>query len=93
MSTFIVGDEIHFMGYRVAILTSDAPPTVIGEFEHGINNATLFENEEVEQDKVDKKMSEDFSLLYDKVAKMSRGGLLRLTDLAKLLELEGYNVK
>lgn len=93
MSTFIVGDEIHFMGYRVAILTSDAPPTVIGEFEDGINNGTLFEAHEVEQEKVDKKLSEDFSLLYDKVAKLSRGGLLRLQDLAKLLEAEGYDVK
>lgn len=91
--TYIVGDEIHFKGYRVAILTGDAPPSVLYAFEDGINNATLFEDEEVEQEKVDKKLSEDFSQLYDKVRKMSRGGLLRLTDLAKLLELEGYNVK
>jgi len=90
--TYIVGDEIHFQGYRVAILTTDAPPTVLGEFEDGVNNGTLFEAHEVEQEKVDKKMSEDFSLLYDKVAKLSRGGLLRLTELAKLLEAEGYNI-
>lgn len=93
MSTYIVGDEIHFQGYRVAILTNDAPPTVMGDFEHGVNNATLFENEEPAQEKIDKKLSEDFSQLYDKVAKMSRGGLLRLKDLAKLLEAEGYDVK
>jgi hypothetical protein len=91
--TYTVGDEIHFKGYRVAILTEDAPPSVMADFEHGINNATLFEHEEVEQEKVDKKLSEDFSLLYDKVTKISRGGLLRLSDLAKLLELEGYEVK
>lgn len=93
MTTYITGDEIHFKGYRVAILTTDAPPSVLGEFEWGLNNATLFESEEPEQEKVDKKLSEDFSLLYDKVTKMSRGGLLRLSDLAKLLELEGYDVK
>lgn len=91
--TQTVADEIWFQGYRVAILTADVPATVIGAFEDGINNGTLFEAHEVEQEKVDKKMSEDFSLLYDKVAALSRGGLLRLTDLAKLLEAEGYEVK
>ena len=93
MTTHTVADEIWFQGYRVAILTTDVPASVLGEFEDGINNGTLFEAHEVEQEKVDKKLSEDFSLLYDKVAKMSRGGLLRLADLAKLLEAEGYNVK
>lgn len=45
MSTYIVADELHFMGYRVAILTTDAPATVIGEFEDQINNGILFEHE------------------------------------------------
>lgn len=43
MSTFTVADEIHFQGYRVAILTSDAPATVIGTFEDHINAGTLFD--------------------------------------------------
>ncbi len=88
--TYTVGDEIHFRGYRVAILTEDAPPSVQSDFVDHINNGTLFEDHEVEQEKVDTKLSEDFTLLYDKVTKLSRGGLLRLTDLAKLLEAEGY---
>lgn len=90
--THTVGDEIYFRGYRVAILTGDAPPTVIGEFEDHINNGTLFEEHEVEQEKVDAKLSEDLRQLYDKVTKLSRGGLLRLADLAKLLEAEGYKI-
>lgn len=114
MSTFIVGDELHFQGYRVAILTTDAPPTVIGEFENQINNGTLFEADKYQCSECN---AEGFiphlhdCSLYEKpkkpnvvptggdteydcclddvqrVAKeYARGGLLKLTDLAKLCQ-------
>ena len=118
MSTFTVADEIHYQGYRVAILTADAPATVIGEFEDHINSGTLFENdkwkcedcnEEAEirhlhdckhykplekggkggetRDKVHAQ-AYDTALqdVEEEAKKLARGGLLKLTDLAKLLQ-------
>ena len=41
--THTVADEIHYQGYRVAILTTDVPATVIGSFEDHINAGTLFD--------------------------------------------------
>lgn len=90
--TYTVGDEIHFQGYRVAILTNDAPPTVLAEFTDGIDNATLFENEEPEQTKRDIDVSETLTRIYDKMVKHGRGGLLRLSDFAKLMQEEGINI-
>lgn len=110
MRTFIVADEIHFQGYRVAILTRDAPATVIEDFEDGINDGTLFNEDKYEcsecnekaeihhlQDcsqykpsEQDDKDREEFA--YDcclddvqgAAKEYARGGLLTLTDLAKL---------
>lgn len=116
--THTVADEIHYMGYRVAILTTDAPATVIGDFEDHINNGTLFENdkwkcsecnEEAELRHLHdcshyKPLEKDgkggqtratvedtaYDAAIDDVLegaqKMARGGLLKLTDLAKLLQ-------
>lgn len=115
MSTFTVADEIHFQGYRVAILTTDAPATVIGEFEGHINAGTLFEKDKFEcsecNEKAEIRHLHDCSQYvppskqgrgetrekveesaYDcclddvqRVAKeYARGGLLKLSDLAKL---------
>lgn len=116
MSTFIVADEIHHQGYRVAILTTDAPATVIGDFQDHINAGTLFENDKYEcsecNEKAEIRHLHDCSQYkppeqngkggetrekveesaYDcclddvqRVAKeYARGGLLTLTDLAKL---------
>jgi len=117
MSTFTVADEIHFQGYRVAILTTDVPATVIGAFEDHINAGTLFDadkhqcsqcnaeaiiphlhdcpqyvppgkpahgetRERVEESAYDCALDD-----VQRVAKeFARGGLLRLTDLAKLCQ-------
>lgn len=118
MSTFTVADEIHFQGYRVAILCSDVPATVIGTFEDHINAGTLFENdkwkceecnEEAEirhlhdckhykppekggkggetREKVEESAYDCALDDVQRVAKeYARGGLLKLTDLAKLLQ-------
>mgnify|MGYP003609080233 CR=1 FL=1 len=91
--THIVGDEIHFKGYRVAILTTDAPPTVLGDFTDAIQDGTLFEDEEPHQSKIDEKVSEVLYKLRDEAVKRSRGGLLRIEELAKLLKEEGFDVK
>jgi hypothetical protein len=118
MGTFTVADEIHYKGYRVAILTADAPATVIGDFEDHLNNGTLFENdkwkcsdcnEEAElrhlhdckhykppekngpggetRDKVEAGAYETaLQDVEEEAKKVARGGLLKLTDLAKLLQ-------
>lgn len=117
MSTFTVADEIHFMGYRVAILTADAPATVIGAFEDHINAGTLFENDKWQcsecnekaeirhlhdckhyvppakdgagetRDKVEAGAYETaLQDVEEEARKLARGGLLKLTDLAKLLQ-------
>lgn len=102
MSTFTVADEIYFQGYRVAILTTDAPATVIGEFEWGINNGTLFENYEAKLG-IDKNLTEDefkdkvtheaIQETYDAAKRIVRGGLLSLKDLARVLKEQGTEVK
>lgn len=102
MSTSIVADEILYDGYRVAILTNDAPATVLGEFEDGMNNGTLFEAEEVKVG-IDKNLSPDefkdqvtheaIQATYDIAKKLTRGGLLSLKDLARVLEQQGTQVK
>jgi hypothetical protein len=99
--TYIVGDEIHFLGYRVAILTADAPPTILGHFEDGVNNATLFENapihgidKDVTADELKDRVSiEACQLFYDTAKKIARGGLLSLKDLRKVLEAQGNTIE
>lgn len=116
--THTVADEIHFQGYRVAILCTDLPATVIGTFEDHINAGTLFDadkfqcsecnaeaiiphlhdckqyqplekggkggetREKVEESAYDCALSD-----VERVAReYARGGLLKLTDLAKLIQ-------
>ncbi|MAS67322.1 MAG: hypothetical protein CMK82_11080 [Pseudomonadales bacterium] len=100
MSTYIVGDEIHFRGYRVAILTADAPPTVLGDFEDGVNNDTLFEEPKLGIDKnltpdefKDQVTHEAIQETYDAAKRIARGGLLSLKDLARVLKEQGTDVK
>lgn len=114
MSTFTVADEIHFQGYRVAILTTDAPATVIGNFEDHINAGTLFDADKYQcsqcnaeaiiphlhdcpqyqppklgagetRESIEDTAYDDALADVEQVAKeYARGGLLKLTDLAKL---------
>lgn len=116
MSTFTVADEIHFQGYRVAILTTDAPATVIGAFEDHINAGTLFDADKFQcsecnaeaviphlhdckqyqplekngkggetRQRVEDTAYDDALADVEQAAKeYARGGLLKLTDLAKL---------
>jgi hypothetical protein len=116
MSTFTVADEIHFQGYRVAILTTDAPATVIGLFEDHINAGTLFDADKYQCSECNAeaviphlhdckqyqppekggkggetraKVEESaYDCCLDDVQRVAkeyaRGGLLKLTDLAKL---------
>ena len=113
--THTVADEIHYQGYRVAILTTDAPATVIGSFEDHINAGTLFDADKYQcsqcnaeaiiphlhdcpqyvppgkqghgetREKVEDTAYDDALADVEQVAKeYARGGLLKLTDLAKL---------
>lgn len=101
MTTHIVADEIMYQGYRVAILTNDAPATVLGDFEDGMNNATLFECEA--KMGIDKNLTQDefkdqvtheaLQETYDAAKKIARGGLLSLKDLARVLKEQGTEVK
>lgn len=116
--THTVADEIIFQGYRVAILTDDAPATVLGAFEDHINAGTLFDadkfqcsecNEEAviphlhdcsQYKPLEKggkggetraKVEESaYDCCLDDVQRVAkeyaRGGLLKLTDLAKLCQ-------
>lgn len=117
MSTFTVADEIHFQGYRVAILTTDAPATVIGAFEDHINAGTLFDADKHQcsqcnaeaviphlhdcpqyvppskqgQGETRERVEESaYDCCLDDVQRVAkeyaRGGLLKLTDLAKLCQ-------
>lgn len=100
MSTHIVADEIIFQGYRVAILTEDAPATVLGDFEDGMNNGTLFEasnlgiGKNLTQDEFkDQVSSEAVQEVFDTAKRIARGGLLSLKDLRKVLEAQGNKLK
>jgi len=94
--THIVADEIYFQGYRVAILTEDAPATVLGDFEDGMNSGTLFEvldtknKEGMTQDEVKDTVScETVQEVWEIAKRAARGGLLNLKDFRKLLEAQG----
>lgn len=42
----VIGDEIHFDGYLVAILVATGiPASTLAEFEHGMNSGELFDGE------------------------------------------------
>lgn len=100
MSAQIIADEIHFMGYVVGILAqTGVPATVMGEFEHGMNNGTLFEDEpqlcdecanEIERGgpaEPDPDAYDDALTDIERTAKeYAKNGLLRLTDLATIIK-------
>lgn len=94
MSTHIVADEIYFQGYRVAILTTDVPATVMGDFEFGMNNATLFEAEpkiegQAPDEVKDQVANETVQAVWDIAKGCTRGGLLNLKEFRKVLEAQG----
>lgn len=68
----IVGDEIRHDGQLVAILTTGVPPTMMDRFTEALDNG-----------------EGDGSAVLDKLEKQAgeaaRGGLLLLTDLAKIV--------
>ena len=94
--THIVADEIIYKGYRVAILTEDAPATILGEFVDGMDSGTLFEpanlgiDKNLSQDEFkDQVSNEAVQAVWDTAKKHARGGLLNLKDFRKLLEAQG----
>lgn len=98
MSTHIVADEVWFMGYRVAILTEGVPATVMGDFEDGINNGTLFEPTKEEagtarDEVIDQAAVETVQAIWDIAKGAARGGLLNLKEFRKVLEAQGNTIE
>ncbi len=94
MSTRVVADEVWFMGYRVALLTTDVPATVRGDFKFGMNNGTLFEIEPRIEGRTADELKDQVSLeavqaVWEIAKGAARGGLLNLKEFRKLLEAQG----
>ena len=87
--THIVGDEIWHLGYRVAVLTDDVPSSAMGNFEDGINNATLFEDDARQwpsrDEQIDEATTESAQGIFNALKKLARGGLLNLKDVRKAM--------
>lgn len=76
----VIGDELHFDGMLVAILTDNAPPTHLGRFvdliEHG---------EEKDEDKPEPSDDTVLDQLWSDATDSAKGGLLRMADLANIV--------
>lgn len=78
----VIGDELHFDGMLVAIMTDNAPPTHLGRFvdliEHG-------EEKQAEDDKPEPSEETVLDALWSKATDSAKGGLLRMGDLANII--------
>jgi hypothetical protein len=91
MDIQIIADEIHADGYLVARLSAKGvPATVLDEFEHHLENATL--HEEACDGDADTPESVDFAIdssldeLLKQANAFAKGGLLTLDELGKLVQ-------
>lgn len=72
MTIQLIGDEIHFDGGLVAILTTNAAPSHLARFTDALEEAG--DNGHAVLGKLEKQAGES-----------ARGGLLRMSDLAKII--------
>jgi hypothetical protein len=93
MDIQVIADEIHADGYLVARLSAaGVPSTVLGEFEHLLQGATLGEQPEACDGDSDTSESVDFAIdgaldeLLKRANAFAKGGLLTLGELGKLVQ-------
>lgn len=93
MDIQIIADEIHADGYLVARLSAaGVPSTVLGEFEHLLQGATLGEQPEAcdgdgdTPESVDFVVDETLDNLLKRANAFAKGGLLTLGELGKLVQ-------
>lgn len=88
--THVFDDEIEFQGYTVAILAQrNVPPSVLADFTHGLNNATLFEAALVEiaqDERKDQQAEETLELLHTAFKRIEKNGLLRWADVQTVVQ-------
>ena len=84
MSIQIIGDEIHFYGELVAILTTGASPTLMGRFCDHLDEAVVPPSED-EEKTGDDPVANALDMLDAKAQLSARGGLLRLPDLSRII--------
>jgi len=75
MKVQVIGDEIHYDGYLVAIIAQGAPATVCGAFTDDLNGGGLTTREDAEL----------LDSVLDEARKKARGGLLSINDLATIV--------
>lgn len=91
MNVQVIGDEIHFDGYVVGMLAqAGVPATVMADLEEWLNNATLdppADDAEPEPSSDPDPDAYDAALADVELAakEYAKGGLLRLSDLAKIV--------
>lgn len=68
----VIGDELHFDGELVAIMTTNAAPTHRDRFLDALDEGTTDHSDVLNQ-------------LEKKATESARGGLLRMTDLANII--------
>lgn len=72
MSIQVIGDEIHYDGELVAIMTTNPAPTLRDRFTEALDGGDVNHSDTL--DELEKKATES-----------ARGGLLRMTDLATII--------
>lgn len=74
----IIGDEIHFDGELVAIMTDNAAPTHRDRFTDALENGTTGGD-------TDEAILEKLNRLSKDMQQMTKGGLIRAADFARLI--------
>lgn len=79
----VIGDELHFDGMLVAIMTDNAPPTHLGRFVDLLNHGE--EKAEAEDEKPAPSDDTVLDQLWSDATDAAKGGLLRMGDLANIV--------
>lgn len=77
----VIGDELHFDGMLVAILTDNASATTRGRFEDLIR----YGEEREDEDKPEPSDDTVLDQLWSDATDAAKGGLLRMADLANIV--------
>lgn len=80
----LIGDEIHFEGELVAIMTTNPAPTQQARFQELLLEARDPKADEDEPVTPDKEISV-LDELWSKATDTAKGGLLRMADLANII--------
>lgn len=79
----VIGDELHFDGELVALLTDNAAPTHLGRFTDLIEHGE--EKDEDAAAEAEVKEIPVLDALWSKATDAAKGGLLRMGDLANII--------